>query len=246
MDEHDPAPSGAALGAALVYCEACGKETPHRILRVQPADVRTVRTVKGIARCRECRWTHPFVSTQPTRVPVDLVVSRGERSERRRPELAPSTIVRVGERLQLGDAVVLVRKIDLRDSTSSPEAPAQEVRTIWAVADEPRRVRLAIVDGPRSTTEKIAPGPNTRWAVGDELRLPSGPATIVALRARDRTWRRPGDAFRAEEVTVVYARRTVRPPAGRSVWSRGRGTPRDRASSTSAAPRSRSSPGVRR
>lgn len=237
---------GSSLGAAIVYCDNCGKETPHRILRLRGAEPGATRTVRGVARCRECRWTHPFVSTESPTSEVAAIVSQGSTTARRTLELAPAQRLRVGEALPGVEPPVVVRKLELHGGGRASEAAAREVRTVWGVVEGPRLVRVAVLEGPRSSTEKVAAAPGARWEVGGELRLANGPVVIVALRARSRTWRHPGDAFPAHEVTVVYGRRSVSPPAGRSDWRRGRGTPSSRASSISRAARSRSSPGASR
>ena len=247
MDDRGEAPTAGALGAALLFCDSCGKETLHRILRLgRPATSHAPKAVEGIARCRECRWTHPFVSAREARVALPVVVSRGDSSERRRLELSPSEPLQVGEPVAGTDPRLIVHAIDRHDGTRTRSALAREAQTVWAVQEGPRLLRVAVLEGARSTTERLPAAPGLRLGVGDPLRLLSGPVTIVALRARGQTWRRPGDVFAAEEVRVVYGRRTARPPAGRSAWSRDRGISSSRASSTSRDARSRSSPGERR
>lgn len=244
---NDQPPSTGALGTARLYCESCGEETLHRILRVdRGAAGPHPRVVRGVARCRECRWTHPFESSRAETVPLEVVVSKGALSERRHVEVSPSEAIRVDGPVPGVEPPATVRRIDLKDGARAPEAVARAVATVWATVNEPRQVRVAVLEGGRSSTERVVVPPRARWTVGDELRLPTGVVTIVALRARHRTWRRPGDAFPAEEVEVVYGRRSDRPPAGRSTWRRVRVNPSSRASSISRSPRSRSSPGVRR
>jgi uncharacterized Zn finger protein len=239
------APQASRLGTATLYCESCRAETLHRVLRLDRG-TGGPRSLAGVARCRECRWTHRFVSVQGATAPVVVVLSHGSRSERRAVEIEASAEVRVGGRLPGFEPGSVVRRIDLRAGGGRDVALAHEVGTVWAVAEGARTVRLAVMSGSRSTTERLAAPPGARFAVGEIVRARSGPVTVVGLRARSRTWRRPGDAFPAEEVGVVYGRRTEIPPAGRRDWSRGRGTPSSRANSISAAARSRSSPGRRR
>jgi uncharacterized Zn finger protein len=242
MDGDPATPAAGALGTATVYCDSCGKETLHRILRLDRGTA-AGRSVAGVARCRECRWTHRFASAPAAPSRLEVVLSRGSESERRPWELDPLAEVRVGERLPGFEPEATVRRIDRRGGGPAERAAAREIRTVWAVADGARTVRLAIMTGARSTTERLPAPKGARLAVGDTIRTRLGPVTVVALRARGQTWRRFGDVFNAEEVTVVYGRRTERPPAGRSDWSRVRGTASSRASSTSALARSRSSPG---
>lgn len=245
MADAGEAPTASALGAAVLYCDACGKETVHRILRITRAAAGQSRTaIAGVARCRECRWTHPFLSAREEAAQLEAVVSSGATSRRETLELPSSQVLRVGEPLPRPGPGVRVSKIDLQDGSTATVAPARQVRTVWGVEDGPRFLRVAVLDGPRSSTERVPVTAEMRLRVGSSLRLAGGPVTIVALRARGRTWRRAGDEFGAEEVGVAYGRRTVRPPAGRSAWSRERVTPSSRASSASRAGRSRSSPGV--
>jgi uncharacterized Zn finger protein len=241
------APTASSLGAAVLYCESCSKETLHRVLRLErPASSRAPKAVAGIARCRECRWTHPFVSVREPRVRLVVVVSKGAASERRTVEVGALVSLRVGEVLPGVEPATRVHRIDRRDGRRVSSAIAREAQTVWGVEEGSRLLRVAVLEGARSTTERLPATPGMRLGVGDSLRLPSGPVTVVGLRAHARTWREPGDVFPVEDVVVVYGRRTVRPPAGSSPWRRDRGTPSSRASSTSAEARSRSSPGVRR
>jgi len=236
------ATTAEALGAAELYCENCSALTLHRILRLERAGA-SPRALQGIARCRRCRWTHPFVSARPATGSVEVVVSSGGTSTPRSVALAPSRLLRVGEPLDAARPGAVVRRIDLARGGRAEEAVARDIRTVWLVAPGAPSVRLAVMEGARSTTERVPVDPRAVLRVGGAIRSRRGPMTIVALRARAQTWRRPDDAFPAGEVSVVYARRTVSPPAGSSPWRRERGTPSSRASSTSRSPRSRSSPG---
>ncbi len=245
MEKESPAvPGRASLGTARLFCETCREETLHRILRVDAGSGR--RSVGGVARCRVCRWTHPFLSARPSQARVELIISVGPTTVRRPVEVPTTATLRVGEPVPGGPADTVVRRLDLHGGSPAAEAFAREVRTAWLAAGGPPRIRVAVVEGARSHTELVEATPGLRLEVGGVLRLERGLAAITALRARQQTWRRLGDAFPAEEVSVVYARRTVRPPAGNSPWRRERGTLMPAASSRSAASRDRSSPGVRR
>ena len=246
MTDPEGSAAGGTLGSAALYCENCRKETLHRLLHVERGlGPHAPKAVGGIARCRECRWTHPFVSARPSVASFDLVVSAGPTSERRQVELSPSALLVRGEPVPGLDGRFTVSKIEGKAGRTVAQALVRDVRTVWAVDDRARVVRVAVLEGAFSRTERLPVTDGLRLTVGQTVRLPSGPVTIVGLRAQERTWREPGDTFPAGEVKVVYGRRTVTPPAGRSDWRRERGTPRARASSVSVDGRSRSSPGVR-
>jgi len=139
---------------------------------------------------------------------------------------------------------VRIVRIDDRAGRQVPAAVAEEIATVWVQRDRGAVVPVSIVEGRRTWSIRLTFPPETRLAVGAELRVEESAVQIVALRARGTNWRRPGDEFPAREVQRLYARRTVRPPAGSSPWSRGRGSPSSRESSTSRAGRSGSGPGV--
>jgi uncharacterized Zn finger protein len=233
----------ARLHAAALPCESCGRTTPHRILRL---DRSVGPAVRGLARCRECQLTHPFESAPEAHVSLSLIVSTGPTSERTTLEVPSSRSIQVGSGVPGSSPPLTIHRIEDHQGNSPSRAAASEVRTLWATRDEGAVVAVSVVAGRLTHSERLALPHGTRLCVGDPLELGDGSVTIVGLRARGKTWRRPGDEFSADEVTRVYARRTSIPPAGSRPWSRVRERPRSRERAVSIASRSRSSPGTRR
>ena len=236
----------ARLRSAELFCENCGRNTPHRILRIERGARPQAGRIRGTARCRDCRWTHPFDSRIPRTIEVGAVVSTGERSEHLRIALPIGRRVQLGTGLSGSPTPVVVRRIEGRDGRSLSSAHPEEIATVWATRDLGAVVKVSLVEGRRTRTGRLVVPPDTPYAVGDRVTVEGERIEIVALRARGRTWRRPGDAFPASEVQRLYGRRTSIPPAGRSDWRSPRGSSSSAASSTSRSARVRSSPGVRR
>ncbi len=234
------------IWAARLFCENCEKDTPHRILRLVPRKGSRPGELRGVARCRECRWTHPFETVRPATVEVTEIVSEGPRSTRRRVTLRRGARVLVGSGVPGSDEPMLVHRIETRGGTSRPEALAEEISTLWVTPNVGAVVPVSVVEGARTRAVRSTWPPETVLEVGALLNVGTTEVRIVGLRALGRTWRHPGDRFRALEVTRVYGRRTDMPPAGRRDWSADRPIARSRASSTSRSERSRSGPGVRR
>jgi len=232
------------LGSAVLYCETCGEETPHRIFRVRRPAGGGRGTLEGVARCRNCRTTHPFESRPEGRTELRLIVSDGPRSERRALHIAPETMIRVGAPLPGPEEGLLVRKVDAADGRVRGGGRADELRTVWATRDVGAVVKVSVIEGRRTTPERLVVPPETVFEVGGTVRVAGAPLTVTALRARGRTWRLPGDAFPASDVQRLYGRRTAIPPAGRSDWRSERSMPSSRTSSSSRTDRSRSSPGA--
>jgi len=232
--------------AATLFCELCNGETPHRILRMDATRRSGVGPVGGTARCRVCQWTHRFESRLPERVEVARIVSAGRTSERSRIELPAHARVEVGSTVPGSDEPHRVRRIDTRAGDRVLSASTDEVATLWVVRDEGAVVPVSIVEGRFTRAVRLVVPRSTVFEVGGRVTAQGTRVDVVALRARGQTWRREGDAFPAGEVQRLYGRRSDTPPAGRSDWSRGRGSPSSFESSTSRSPRSRSSPGVSR
>jgi uncharacterized Zn finger protein len=233
------------VAAGTLYCEVCGRTTPHRILRVAPGA--TVAGVRGLARCRVCRLTHPFVSAAERKVEVDLIVSGGGTSRRVRIALPAETRLAPGRPLPGPMARLEVTRLDGAGGKAVTEASAGSVRTIWAVEPADRGIALAVSEGRgRVVSRRLQLPSSVRLEVGGWVEVDGSTVILRAIRARGRTWHRGGIAFSPEEIEVAYGWRTVSPPAGRSPWSTVRETPRSRARSTSTRDRSRSSPGTSR
>jgi len=250
-EEDDPgtarvSPTASRLLAATLFCENCGEATPHRILRIVTAGKSPAGDLRGVARCRSCRWTHPFEVVRAGGVEVNEIVSEGSRSDRRRVTLPK------GQRVQLGSGVpgspepLRIHRIETRDGTSPSDALTDAVATLWVTRDVGSVVPVSVVEGARTVPRRLTVPPETLFRVGEEIAVDGRTIVIVALRARGHTWRRLGDEFPGSEVRRIYGRRTEIPPAGRRDWTRGRGTPSSRESSISRSERSRSAPGVRR
>jgi uncharacterized Zn finger protein len=232
--------------AATLFCEMCDRPTPHRILRMDPVRRTGSDRVQGTARCRVCQWTHRFESRQPRRVEVARIVSQGGTSVRSRVEVPAGVHVQVGSGIPGSEEPFRVVRVDTKEGHRVHSARTDDVATLWVVRDVGAVIPVSIVEGRFTRTARIVVPREVEFEVGDRSTVDGTPLRIVALRARGRTWRQPGDRFRALEISRLYGRRTDMPPAGRSDWSRGRAIPSSRTSSASRSERSRSAPGVSR
>lgn len=243
MTSEEPAPGAAEIRRATLYCETCGALTPHRLLRIDRKS--PAGAVAGIGRCQECRTTGPFFSGAERSAPVEAIVSSGPRSERLRLDLPAKEQLHQGDLLEVAGGPARLTKLEDRRHRPVREGHAEELSTVWATRSVESTVRVAVIEGDRSRTVRVPVSALPPLAVGASFRLGGAYLSVTALRARGRTWRRIGDAFPAEEVSVLYARRATNPPAGSRRWSTERETPSSRDSASSRRARSRSSPGDR-
>jgi len=190
----------------MLYCENCGANTRHRILRLDRATRAGSGRVGGVARCGRCRWTHPFESVSPARVKVVQILSTGKMSERSEVELSPRTPLEVGSPVPRASPPARVRRLDARDGRRVASAVAGEVATMWAVPDLGAMVPVSIVEGQRTRTTKLTVPPETKYTVGDFVTIEATRFVVTAVRARGKTWRHPGGSFGAGEVQRLYCR----------------------------------------
>lgn len=243
MAAEDPGPSvGPPVRRSVLACEVCGQETAHRILRWSRS---RDGSIVGLARCQTCRWTHPFREAARAPAALWVVRSEGASSRRDRHELPGAVELVVGEALPGTEPGFVVRRLEGPGGVSVERGAARDLVTAWIARSEPG-IPVSLIEGRATRPARWEPSPGAVVTVGAPLRVEGVPCFVVGFRARARTWRRPGDAMAAEEVTRVYARRILSPPAGSSRASRSSGIPNSFASSRSRTVRSRSSSGASR
>ncbi len=244
-----PRPSTSAIHAVTLFCETCAGPTEHRVLRWSPAKGGSAGAgrAEGLARCRVCHLTRPFLWEGPARRDVAVVLSDGGRSRPERWPLPASERIAVGEERPSPDGSAWrVVRIDRSDGTRVSSARPEETGTVWLAPARAGTLPVSVLEGRRTRSVRWTPPDGTELAVGGSFELDGDTLRIVGLRARGATWKVPGDRFAAPEVARIYARRNVRPPEGSRGWSRARESPSSFASALSRSARSRSSPGPRR
>ncbi len=241
-----PTPARTGLHAARLRCEICGETTEHRILHWDRRAGERAAPRAGLARCRVCGWTHPFEVRAPEEHELDLIVSRGAGSERSRVRLPAHEELSVGAPLPVGAEALRIHRLSGRRGGSLARARAEELTTVWTTPANELRLKVSLVAGAHTRSTVWVVAPDAPIAIGQVAPTEIGEVRVTGLRANGRTWRFPDEVFPAREVQRVYARRMVTPPAGNRDWRSEREIPQSRASSTSRAGRSRSSPGVRR
>jgi uncharacterized Zn finger protein len=242
----DPALRFEGLHAAELLCETCGRPTRHRVVRLTRArQTPGGEVIDGIARCSQCRWTHPFRLELPKDLVVPAVVSSGPRSSHVEVRVSSNQRLLVGSRMPEQSEPLRIVRMDLRSGARGTDALARDVATLWLTADGPRAIPVSLVLGAKTAVTRAEIPPDQFLEVGNTVKVAGGTLRVVGLRARNRTWSHLGDRFPAREVARIYTRRIDSPPAGNNRWSRSRGSSNSRTISTSRSERSRSSPGVR-
>ncbi|HEV2448803.1 MAG TPA: HVO_0476 family zinc finger protein [Thermoplasmata archaeon] len=236
-----------AVGRARLRCDFCGRDTDHRILRLNAR--RRAGDLEGVARCAVCRSTHPFLQPSPRLRDVAGVLSEGGRSRTVRWSLSEGAELVVDAPLPGPDPTLRVRRIDLRDGRRPHRATAGEVATIWVSRESPTLLRLALVEGRRTIPLEVDLTDGSLVGVGNLLSVNGRSLRVHALRAHGQTWEEGGREFRPVEIDRAYVHvelprgperaRRRRDPQDRTTWDRARPPMRPGPRTIRRAPRSR-------
>lgn len=190
-----------------VPCPSCSPVAPvsHIILK---------GTRDLLLQCEECRSVHK--EKKPKKVPVRVIVSRGEKSIHARAML--SGIIRKGDELVIDDEatgeafLVQVASIEVGDKRKY-SAAAEDIKTIWARGIDEVMVKFAISH--RETTESIElrTSGEREFVIGDKVRVNNRELKIIRIKIRDGGFKsRKGVAIKAGDIKRIYADTGIKEP----------------------------------
>ena len=171
-------------------------------------------TDEHLLQCEECGSVHK--EKKPRKVPVRVIVSKGEKSLHLQTLL--SGIIRVDDELIVDDEVsgeaylVKISSIEVGDKRKEG-ASAGTIKTLWARAVDEVVVKIAISH--RQTTESIemrVPG-EKEFTIGDKVRVNDRELKIIRIKIRDGGFKsRKGIAVAAKDIKRIYADSGVKEP----------------------------------
>ncbi len=201
----------APIHSLSLRCPACGEESPHRVLHVSA--YRAAGYLAGIARCGQCRHSHPFEVRTPHNT-VHVVVSDGARSRETRIE-APARRYSPGDILDVEGKRARVTRVEYPSEGPRPPALRAIPSTVWATIEGPARVKVSLSAGPKTIPLTTEVPREQVLRVGEILSVGGRPLRIYAIRVGLRTYDLEGYEAPAGKVVRVYARSARTPPPGR-------------------------------
>ena len=192
----------AAPSALVLKCEACGAEVPHRVLRGKIGGKDEI-VFEGTVKCPKCGRVSSVVTREPKPIPVPLIVSWLEKSERTSLEFSPDEEVAVGEELDLGDTRIEVTAIESAGRRVEG-ALAKEVATLWAKRIDQVRVKFSVNKGNRTVPHDVLAAPDEEFEIGEIVDLGKDRAVVHHIRTQHRTVR--FGRVRADEIVRMYGR----------------------------------------
>ncbi len=184
---------------AFIYCDTCGRETLHEV----------VREDKNLYRCTECN-THV---TRPPQREIELraIISSGSKSRR------GVLRARVGEEIEVGDEYIIdvgeghrigeVTSIELKDGRRVERSETEKISTVWLRDIGEVVVRISLHKRSVTTPYKIVTDGEMEFEVGEVLDIDGKLYRVHRIKKlRGGVARNPGERVKAKDIRRVYAK----------------------------------------
>jgi len=191
----------------FVLCESCGEETPHRILKgkIGPDPE---SGFDGTVQCITCKTIHNAYFPVEKPIEVPCVISEQDRSDRKRIEFGPSEEVKVGEEFFWEDHNLLITSIEAGGKRVS-RCKASQIDCLWLKIFDTVPLKVSIVRGEYTKSEKLEAAPEEEFAVGDILEFGKDKVVIDKIKTENRMVYREGSPVEARSIKRIYSK-TVR------------------------------------
>lgn len=192
--------------SAVIFtlCESCGEETPHRVLKGRMG-ASPESGFDGTVQCVTCKTIHRAYFPVEKPISVQSIISDRDSSERKRIEFGPIEKVHVGEEFFWEDHNLKVTSIEM-DGRRVNKAKAKEIDCIWLKVFDTVPVKVSIVKGSNTKSERVEAAPEEEFAVGDILEFGRDKVVIDKIKTMRRMIYREGIPIQAREIKRVYAK----------------------------------------
>jgi uncharacterized Zn finger protein len=183
------------------YCDACGGETLHEVMRVVSGGKRGMHVT---ARCSECGLVHQVEMSFERVKEIPIVVSWMGTSENDRMVAPLGERLRVGDEIYLDDDRLLITGIEADDGRMVKEAEVERIKTLFTKRYDRVRVKVSINRGSRTTSRNIFVAPEEEFEVGEVLEVDGIKAVIHRMKLEEHFITR--GAAPARKIVRIYAK----------------------------------------
>ncbi len=181
-----------------VYCDVCGEETPHRLIRKE----------KYLYSCRTCGTVREVREKKP--LEIKAIVSSGDRSSVGKVTLNDGDILKVGDEIvvELPDRVTLaeITSIELKEGRRVEESSAGNVQAIWTREVEEVILRVSLHKGRYTESVRIKVPGETVFRVDGMIKISGKQYRITGIKTGKRMLKSPSQEAVAKEIVRIYAR----------------------------------------
>jgi len=199
-----------------VFCPSCSPKIPvlHDVLKWGQ---------NPVVRCQQCELVHPAKIEIPKPINVNVIISKGEESFKRKTRMPSDDVVYVDDELIVDDESqmqvypIIVTSIESKDKRVDT-AKAEDIDAIWGRAIDEIVIKISINMGKKTESVTKRVSGDYEFVVESEDKAAGKPFSITGIKIRDGSLRsRKGDAVAAKYIKRVFAQ-----PARRQGWGTGR------------------------
>ncbi len=187
------------------HCDPCGEETPHRILKgsLGPLDE---KGFDGTVQCIVCKNTHHANIPVERPVKVKAVISQGSRSRTDNVEFGPFEVMKVGDEFYWKEHNLKITSIE-KEGSRVDCSKADEADVIWAVEYDTVDVKVSIVKGANTASERATANPEEEFSVGSILEFGNQKVMIGKIKTGEGMVYREGRPIEARDIKRIYCRK---------------------------------------
>ncbi|MFO8050384.1 MAG: HVO_0476 family zinc finger protein [Thermoplasmatota archaeon] len=188
----------------FTFCEVCQEETPHRIIRGRMG-TDPDSGFDGTVRCIECQTVHNAQLPVEKPIKVNCIISDGKDSRRTEIDFGQLEEVRTDEEIFWEDHNLKVTSIE-SGKKRVKRAKAKDIDTIWMKLFDSVPVKVSIVRGENTKSERISAAPEEEFAVGDILEFGRNKVMVDKIKTIRSMVYREGSPVEARNIKRVYTK----------------------------------------
>ena len=191
-----------------VECPDCNDETLHKTLKGR---MRGKKKLEMLLKCTKCGKVHEEVLEAISQVPVRMIISRGDKSEKIRAEFSADWELAVGDEFMHEDERLQISGIEV-DGRRVETANISQVKTLWTINYDMAKIKISINRDGKTKSLEIEVDPEEVFEVESVIEVDGMKAKIHSIKLTNRSTRK-GTAV-ARDIKRIYCT-DPRPPSQR-------------------------------
>ncbi len=181
-----------------IYCDVCGEETEHELIRAD----------KNLYRCKVCGSVVEL--REDRELELRAIISSGPESEKGKLRVKENEVLEVGEEVVVevedGFKVGEITSLEFKNGARAETALAKEVSTVWLRDVGEVIVKMSLHKGAITTPYRMLVSGETEFEVGEVLEINRRHFRITRIKLiNGRLLKKEGEVAEAKEIRRVYA-----------------------------------------
>ncbi len=188
-------------------CPDCDDETLHKTLKGR---FKGKKQLELVLKCSKCSKVHEEVLETVSQIPVRMIISRGEVSQRVATKFPADWEISVGNEFMHEDERLLVKGIEC-GGRRVEICPVKNIQTLWTINYDMAKLKVSINRDGKTRSLELEVSLDEEFEIDSEIEVDGVKVTIHSIKLEDKRLRR-GTAT-ARDIVRVYCtdKRPIRP-----------------------------------